>query len=453
MLHNTLQTNATQMAPEARGLAVSTFASCFFIGQGLGAWLGGHVVDGPGTTPLFVAVAPLLLLLAPRLRAPAGAQAGAVTAPHPQTWLEVRPEGLYCRPGDFFIDPLRPVPTAVVSHGHSDHARAGHDRVLATPETLAIMAARLGEGMARRPEPLAYGEAVSPRRHHRLARPRRPRPGLGPGRDRAPGRRAVYSGDYKRQPDPTCAPFTPVACDLFITEATFGLPVFRHPDPMAEIAKLLHSVATFPERCHVIGAYALGKAQRLIALLRQAGWDRPIYLHGALMALCDLYRGFGVELGELRPATAGVKGEARQELAGQIVLAPPGAIADRWARRLPDPVVCMASGWMRVKQRAKQRGVELPLVISDHADWDELLATMQEAGAPEVWITHGREEALAHAAAGRGIRAGRWRWWGTRRRGVSNHAEMLVMEPPGSLQQIDPIEPDLKSEAAQPRQI
>ena len=123
------------------------------------------------------------------------------------------------------------------------------------------------------------------------------------------------------------------------------------------------------------------------------------------MALCDLYRRFGIELGELRPATAGAKGEARQELMGQIVLAPPGAIADRWARRLPDPVVCMASGWMRVKQRAKQRGVELPLVISDHADWDELLATMQEVGAPEVWITHGREEALAHAAAGLGIRA------------------------------------------------
>ena len=121
--------------------------------------------------------------------------------------------------------------------------------------------------------------------------------------------------------------------------------------------------------------------------------------------MCDLYRGFGVDLGELRPATAGAKGEARQELTGQIVLAPPGAIADRWARRLPDPVVCMASGWMRVKQRAKQRGVELPLVISDHADWDELLATMEEVGAPEVWITHGREEALAHAAGQRGIRA------------------------------------------------
>ena len=328
-----------------------------------------------------------------------------MTAPHPQTWLEVRPEGLYCRPGDFYVDPLRPVPLAVVSHGHSDHARAGHERVLATPETLAIMAARLGEGMARHTQPLAYGEAVTLGDTTVWLAPAGHVLGSAQVAIEHQGTRVVYSGDYKRQPDPTCAAFTPVACDLFITEATFGLPVFRHPPPAVEIAKLLHSVVTFPERCHVVGTYALGKAQRLIALLRQAGWDHAIFLHGALMGLCELYRTFGIELGELRPATAGAKGEARQELMGQIVLAPPGAIADRWARRLPDPVVCMASGWMRVKQRAKQRGVELPLVISDHADWDELLATMLETGAAEVWITHGREEALAHAAAGLGIRA------------------------------------------------
>ncbi|MFL5332125.1 MAG: ligase-associated DNA damage response exonuclease [Geminicoccaceae bacterium] len=324
---------------------------------------------------------------------------------HPQTWLEVRPEGLYCRPGGFFVDPLRPVPLAVVSHGHSDHARAGHERVLATPETLAIMEARLGEGMARTSVPLGYGETVTLGDSTVWLAPAGHVLGSAQIVIEHAGARAVYSGDYKRQLDPTCAAFVPVSCDVFITEATFGLPVFRHPEPGAEIAKLLHSVAMFPERCHVIGAYALGKAQRLIALLRQAGWDSAIFLHGALIPLCDLYRRFGVELGELRPATAGVKGEPRQELMGQIVLAPPSAIADRWARRLPDPVVCLASGWMRVKQRAKQRGVELPLVISDHADWDELLATIAEVGAPEVWITHGREEALAHAAGQRGIRA------------------------------------------------
>jgi putative mRNA 3-end processing factor len=328
-----------------------------------------------------------------------------MAGPHPETWLEPRPEGLYCRPGGFFVDPLRPAGIAVVSHGHADHARPGHDTVLATAETLAIMRARLGEGAGRVLHPLACGEVIQLGEVAVWLAPAGHVLGSAQVVMEHRGSRVVYSGDYKRTPDPTCAPFEPVPCDVFITEATFGLPVFRHPDPMAEIGRLLHSVALFPERCHVIGVYALGKAQRVIALLRRAGWARPIWLHGALLPLCRLYEAHGVDLGELRPATVGEKGQARQELAGGIVLAPPGAIADRWARRLPDPVICLASGWMRVKQRAKQRGVELPLVLSDHADWDELLATIGEVGAPEVWITHGREEALAHALEQRGIRA------------------------------------------------
>jgi putative mRNA 3-end processing factor len=214
------------------------------------------------------------------------------------------------------------------------------------------------------------------------------------------GSRAVVSGDYKRVADPTCTGFEPVPCDVFVTEATFALPVFVHPPPAHEIARLLDSVALFPDRTHVVGCYALGKCQRLIALLRAAGWDRPIWLHGALASMCEVYERRGVPLGDLRPATVA----AKAELVGAIVLAPPGAIADRWARRLEDPVVALASGWMRVRQRAKSRGVELPLVISDHADWNELNATLDDVGAPEVWVTHGREEALIHAAGLRGIR-------------------------------------------------
>jgi putative mRNA 3-end processing factor len=184
-----------------------------------------------------------------------------------------------------------------------------------------------------------------------------------------------------------------VECDVFVTEATFGLPVFRHPRPETEIARLLASRALFPDRTHVVGCYALGKCQRLIALLRAAGWDAPIYLHGALASVCAAYEELGIRLGDLRPATVADKAALR----GAIVLAPPSAIQDRWARRLADPVVCLASGWMRVRQRAKSRGVELPLVISDHADWDELLTTVADVGAPEIWVTHGREEALIHA--------------------------------------------------------
>ena len=192
-------------------------------------------------------------------------------------------------------------------------------RVVATPDTLAIMRARLGEGAGAVQKPLPYGQSVELGEVRLRLVPAGHVLGSAQVVMEYAGTRVVVSGDYKRGPDPTCRPFEPVVCDLFVTEATFGLPVFRHPPPGEEIARLLHSVELFPERCHVIGAYALGKAQRMIALLRQAGWDRPIFLHGALQALCDLYAGQGVELGELRPATAGEKGVARKELAGEIV--------------------------------------------------------------------------------------------------------------------------------------
>jgi putative mRNA 3-end processing factor len=206
------------------------------------------------------------------------------------------------------------------------------------------------------------------------------------------GVRVVVSGDYKRSVDPTCPTFELVPCDLFITEATFALPVFQHGDAREEVGKLLKSRAQFPERAHVVGAYGLGKSQRVIALLREAGFERPIYLHGALAECCALYESFGVRLGPLKPAT----GARRDELKGEIVLAPPSAIADRWSRRMPDPVTAFASGWMRVRARARQQGVELPLVISDHADWGELTETIAETGAEEIWVTHGREDALLH---------------------------------------------------------
>jgi putative mRNA 3-end processing factor len=211
----------------------------------------------------------------------------------------------------------------------------------------------------------------------------------------------VASGDYKDAPDPTCAPFELVPCDVFITEATFGLPVFRHHDAEGEIAKLLHSVAVFPERAHLVGAYSLGKAQRVMALIRAAGYDKPIYLHGALERITHYYQQRGIDLGEIRP----VRGADKAELAGAIALCPPSSLQDLWIRRFPDPVPCFASGWMRVRARARQRGVELPLVISDHADWDGLTATIAATGASEIWVTHGQEDALVHWAKTRGLKA------------------------------------------------
>lgn len=303
-----------------------------------------------------------------------------------------KPCGLYCPPGDFYIDPVRPVDRALVTHGHSDHARAGHGSVLATRETLQIMAIRYGEEfagatqVAKTGEPLTIGDVTVtffPAGHV-----------LGSaqilvGKD---GFRIVASGDYKRKPDPTCAGFEPVRCNVFITEATFGLPVFRQPDDHGEIRKLLKSLTLFPERAHLAGAYSLGKAQRVISLIRAEGYDRPIYIHGALKSLCDYYQSEGIDLGPLSPAT--VEKGTGIDTAGRIIVGPPSAFSDKWARRFPDPLPAFASGWMQVRQRAKQRGVELPLIISDHADWDDLTRTISETGAEEIWVTHGREEAL-----------------------------------------------------------
>jgi putative mRNA 3-end processing factor len=320
--------------------------------------------------------------------------------PHPDTWLRPLPAGLFCEPGGFFIDPTRAVDRAIITHAHSDHARPGHQSALASSATIALMAARMGAGAPLSTQSLAWSERLHVGDVDVWLQPAGHVLGSAQVCIEYQGSRCVISGDYKRTPDSTCDDFVPVPCDVFVTEATFALPVFHHPDPRAEIQRLLASIKLFPDRTHVVGCYSLGKTQRLIALLREAGWDAPIYMHGALVQMCAVYDHFGVRLGDLRPATVADK----KSLVGGIVLAPPSAITDRWARRLAEPVVCVASGWMRVRQRAKQGGVELPLVISDHADWGELLTTLDDVAAPEIWVTHGREDALIHAAGLRGIK-------------------------------------------------
>ncbi len=305
-------------------------------------------------------------------------------------WIRPEPQGIYLPPADAWIDPAHAVARALVTHGHSDHARGGHGQTVATAATLAIMGLRYGV-MPEGAQSVDYGETIAlPGGIRATFVPAGHVLGSAQILLERDGQRVVVTGDYKRSPDPTCAPFEPVPCDVFITEATFGLPVFRHPPIAEEIARLRETQAAHPQRCVLVGAYALGKAQRLIAELRRAGHDAPIFLHGAMERMCALYREWGIDLGELRPAA----GVAKAELAGHIVVCPPSALNDRWSRRLPDPITAMASGWMRVRQRARQRNVELPLVISDHADWDELTKTITEVNPAETWITHGREEAL-----------------------------------------------------------
>ena len=319
----------------------------------------------------------------------------------PEQLLCPKPAGLYCAPGDFYIDPVRPVERAVITHGHADHARAGHGAVLATPETLAIMSTRYGEDFAQTVRPLRYGETTSAGDVDVSLAPAGHVLGSAQAVVSWKGLKMVVSGDYKRRRDPTCVPFEPIVCDVFVTEATFALPVFRHPPAAEEVAKLLQSVRQFPERSHLVGAYALGKAQRVIALLREAGWDAPIPVHGALERLNALYGDFGVDLGPLEPATT----RAKRDFAGSIILCPPSALNSVWERRFPEPVAAFASGWMRIRARARQKAVELPLIISDHADWDELTNTISEIHPGEVWITHGREEALARWCELQGIPA------------------------------------------------
>ena len=311
----------------------------------------------------------------------------AATAP--QELLHPRPEGLYCPIGDFYIDPVVPVAKALITHGHADHARSGHGTVWASAQTLDIMAIRYGEAFCETRVAVDHTTEIAglklqftPAGHV-----------LGSCQITVDdGSTSItVSGDYARVDNQACAPFELAPCDVFVTEATFALPVFNHPTPLPEIEKLLRSVAAQPDRCHLVGAYALGKAQRVIALLRQAGWSAPIYIHGALQKLCDYHIEQGIDLGELRPAT--VK-QGKDAFKGQIILGPPSAFAATWAQRFPDPIICFASGWMQVRARARQRGVELPLIISDHVDWSDLTRTINDLKPKEVWVTHGREDAL-----------------------------------------------------------
>mgnify|MGYP003337800533 FL=1 len=267
----------------------------------------------------------------------------------PEDLLSPTPSGVCCKPGGFYIDPTRPVDKAVITHGHSDHARPGHGAVLATQETLDMMRLRYGPNFAGSTQVARPGETLTLGGASVTFHPAGHVLGSAQVAVECKGLKIVASGDYKDAPDPTCAPFELQRCDVFITEATFGLPVFRHGDAQGEIDKLLHSVKVFPERAHLVGAYSLGKAQRVMALIRKGGYDRPIYLHGALESITRYYQSRGVDLGDIR-LVKDAKDQA--ELAGAIALCPPSSLQDLWTRRFPDPVSCFASGWMREIGRA-----------------------------------------------------------------------------------------------------
>jgi putative mRNA 3-end processing factor len=321
-----------------------------------------------------------------------------------ENWMQVRRQGLYCVPAEAYIDPHEPVERAIITHGHTDHARPGHGEVLATPQTQAIMKVRYPEDNPFRIS-LEYHQSHGLKNNINLwFAPAGHVLGSAQAVVEFDNHRLVVSGDYKRHDDPTCKPFEVVKCDTFVTEATFALPVFSHPKLEHEMSKVLRSLDAFPERAHLIGVYGLGKCQRVMKSLRNAGYQDPFYLHGALVGLTKLYEDFGQDFGQWIAATE-LKGKAREEMRGRIVLAPPSTLADRWSRSLPEMLPIMASGWMQIRARARQRRAEMALIVSDHADWNDLIRTVEETEASAVWITHGRTDALEYELRKRGIYA------------------------------------------------
>jgi putative mRNA 3-end processing factor len=319
----------------------------------------------------------------------------------PAELLELKPAGLYCAAGDFYIDPWRPVPRAVITHAHSDHARNGSAHYFAHSASLPLLRWRLGQDIAV--QGLDYGEPVDYGPVRVSLRPAGHVLGSAQVRIEHADEVWVVSGDYKRDPDPTCAPFEVLPCDVFISEATFALPVYRWR-PAAEIAA---EVLSWWDDCAargetaVLGCYALGKAQRLLAELGALG-NRRVLLHGAMLPAVEIYREAGIAL----PPTEAVSEQARgADLAGQLVLAPPSALGTPWMRRFRKVSTGFASGWMQLRGNRRRRGFDRGFVLSDHADWPGLVDTVLATGARRVLATHGSTEVLVRVLRERGIDA------------------------------------------------
>jgi putative mRNA 3-end processing factor len=319
--------------------------------------------------------------------------------------IEPTQAGLYCAAGRFHIDPWLPIDRAVITHAHGDHLRPGSGAYLCSDIAHPLVLQRLGPDA-----PVAasrYNETIDIHGVHVSLHPAGHILGAAQVRVEHRGEVWVASGDYKRAPDPTCAPFEPQRCHTFITEATFGMPVFRWDPPSETVREI---VAWWSEmrtagRPAVLFAYALGKAQRVLSELA-AHADRPVYVHGALAGVMDVYRRAGVPLPPVRRASD----ESRsRSFAGELIVAPLAARGSIWMRRFGDHSSAFASGWMRIRGARRRRGYDRGFALSDHADWDALLATVEETGAERVFVTHGYTVQLARfLSSGRGLDAHAW---------------------------------------------
>jgi putative mRNA 3-end processing factor len=303
--------------------------------------------------------------------------------------ITVLQEGLYCEAGGFFIDPWRSVDTALITHAHSDHARSGSNQYFATKISEGILRKRLGESVNL--QGVEYGEKIKlgdtwvsfhPAGHV-----------LGSAQIRVEHRDEVWvvSGDYKRCPDPTCTPFEVVPCDTFITEATFGLPIYNWEPGEETCRKIYEWWQGDLESPSLLFCYAFGKAQRILSELRKFT-DKPVYVHGAIHALTEIYRQVGVEMVETIPASEMPRSYKFQ---GDLVLSPPSGHRSSWMKRFHQPQTGFTSGWMAVRGARRRRGYERGFVLSDHADWQGLVNTVLQTGAKTVYVTHGQSDVLS----------------------------------------------------------
>ena len=314
--------------------------------------------------------------------------------------IQFTPDGLYCPEGDFTVDPRRPVKRAVITHAHADHARRGSGSYLCARGSKPILQHRLGP--QARIETLAYGEARTVKGVRLSLHPAGHIRGAAQVRLEKGGYVSVVSGDYKTAPDPTCRPLEPLRCHHFVSESTFGLPIFKWPSPdkITQEIRAWWDENRAENRTSVLFAYALGKAQRILAGLN--GDTGPILTHGAVESVNRLYRAAGVDLPPTRPV-----GEVRDKvlLAKALVVAPPSADTPGWLRRFAQPSRAFASGWMRIRGRRRRRSVDRGFVLSDHADWEGLVGTIAGSGAERVHLVHGYAPELARWLNGRGFRA------------------------------------------------
>jgi putative mRNA 3-end processing factor len=312
------------------------------------------------------------------------------------------PAGLYCEAGDFHVDPWGAVPRAVITHAHGDHARVGSDAYLCVTDCAPLLRRRFGPSAHL--ESLAYG---TPRLLGRVRVSFHPAGHiLGSAQVRIEGPEGVWvvAGDYKRAPDPTCTPFEPIECNTFVTESTFGLPIYRWDPTHVVIGDIMQWWAANRERSltSVIFCYTLGKAQRLLAELAGVT-DTPVYVHGMMRGMIEAYGERGIAMLPTRVLIDKPRGTS---FAGELVLAPLSARGTPWMRRLGSISDAFVSGLMRVRGVRRQRAFDRGFVLSDHADWPALLGTISETGAARVLASHGHAEALARYLAAQGLESG-----------------------------------------------